>query len=92
MSRKVRISEEQYRMALEENIELKADVAAANGDVVKAVETTKKKARESGVDLSKATISMNANESKIMTIKEWRNAKKNDNLFSKEAFLKMLHS
>ena len=92
MSRKIRITEEQYRMALEEDIELKADVAAANGDVTKAVETTKKKARESGVDLNKATISMKANESKIMTIKEWRDSRKKNNLYSKEAFLKMLHS
>ena len=42
MARKVIITEEQYNMALGEGITLTADVAAAGGNVQRAVRTTER--------------------------------------------------
>ena len=48
MARKFVISEEQYNMALKEGVTLNADVAAAGGDVKRAVDTTKQEALKNG--------------------------------------------
>lgn len=74
MTKKIKISEEQYNRALEEGVTLNADVAAANGDVKKAIDTTRQEAQRNGVDLKNATIQIpgntNQNENKIITKKE----------------------
>lgn len=62
MARKFVISEEQYNMALKEGVTLNADVAAAGGDVKRAVDTTKKEALKNGVKMDDATISIKAAE------------------------------
>ena len=71
--RNFKITKEQYDMALEEGITLKADVAGANGDVKKAIENSKQQAVKNGINLDNATIAIDAkdtNESKVITIKE----------------------
>lgn len=62
MARKFVISEEQYNMALKEGVTLNADVAAAGGDVKRAVDTTKQEALKNGVKMDDATISIKAAE------------------------------
>lgn len=54
--KKIKITEEQYKQALDEGITLNADVSAANGDIKQAVEKTKMNAQKNGVDLNNATI------------------------------------
>ena len=100
MAKRICITEEQYNMALKEGVELKADVAGANGDVKKAVDTTKRNARESGVDLNKATISLNANETNESTVfvtkKQLKEArlkalKENSKTYTVKDFMKKLN-
>lgn len=81
-----KITEEQYNMALKEGVTLKADVNAANGDVKKAIETSKQQAMKSGVNLNDATIEIAAkdtNESRLVTIgellHEYKVRKRNEN-------------
>ena len=62
MARKFVISEDQYNMALKEGVTLNADVAAAGGDVKRAVDTTKKEALKNGIKMDDATISIKAAE------------------------------
>ena len=62
MARKFVISEEQYNMALKEGVTLNADVAAAGGDVKRAVDTTKQEALKNGVKMDDATIAIKAAE------------------------------
>lgn len=83
---KYKITEEQYNIALKEGVALKADVAAANGDIKKAVETSKQEAMKSGVNLDNATIEIDAkdtNESRLVTIgellREYKMKKRNQN-------------
>lgn len=68
--RTVKITKEQYDRALSEGITLQADVAGANGDVKKAVDTTKQQAERSGVNLDNAKIQINANENRIIPKKD----------------------
>lgn len=75
MARKIVITEEQYNMLMQEDVSLKADVAAANGDVNKAIQTTKQEAQKNGVNMDKATIEVPASqvgESRVVSIKELR--------------------
>lgn len=93
MGRNFKISREQYEQALSEGITLNADVDACNGNVNQAIQKTKQKAKESGVDLSQATISIPAsNESKLITKKELKEnrlkvLKANSKLFSVKDFV-----
>ena len=92
--RKIKITEEQRQYALKEGIVLNADVAAAGGDVRKAVDTTKQQAKDSGVDLKKAAIQMPA-ESKVITKKQimeknLRILKKNSKLYNMQEFMKRI--
>ena len=71
--KRFKITEEQYKAALKEGVTLKADVQAANGDVKKAIDTSKQQALKSGVNLNDATIEIDAkdtNESKLISIGE----------------------
>ena len=52
--KRFKITEEQYKSALKEGVTLKADVQAANGDVKKAIDTSKQQALKSGVNLNDA--------------------------------------
>lgn len=73
--KRFKITEEQYKSALEEGVTLKADVQAANGDVKKAIDNSKQQALKSGVNLNDATIEIDAkdtNESKLISIGELR--------------------
>ena len=62
MARKFVISEEQYNMALKEGVTLNADVAAAGGDIKRAVDTAKQEAMKNGVKMDDATLSIKATD------------------------------
>ncbi len=95
MGRKIKISKKQYEQALSEGITLTADVDACNGDVKQAVDKAKQNAKENGVDLSNANISVPAqssNEGRIITKKELQEnrlkvLKANSKLFSVKDFV-----
>lgn len=96
MARKLVISEEQYNMALKEGVTLNADVAAAGGDVKKAVDTAKQEGTKNGVDMNNAKIQINArdtNESKFIKkskLQENRLAalKRNSDVYTVRDFMK----
>ena len=95
MSKKIKITEEQYNMALKEGVTLTADLDAAGGDANKAIETTKQEAQKNGIDINKANIQIPANEGKIITKKRLMNnrerlIKENSDLFSLDDFIKKL--
>ena len=98
MARKFVISEEQYNMALKEGVTLNADVAAAGGDVKRAVDTTKQEALKNGVKMDDATISIKAadtNESifvKKSKLQESRlkALKRNSEIYTVRDFMKKL--
>ena len=98
MAKKIIITEDQYNMALGEGITLTADVAAAGGDVQRAVRTTKQEALKNGVKLDNATIQMKAsdtNEGKVIKksqLKENRLAalKKHSEVYTVKDFIKSL--
>lgn len=98
MGRKIVISEEQYKKMLGEGVTLNADVSAAGGDIKRAVDTTKKQAQQSGVDMNDATIQFRAsdtNESRIIKkskLQESRLAelKKNSELYTVKDFVKKI--
>lgn len=72
---RVKITEEQYNIALKEGLMLKADVSGANGDIRQAVQNSKQQAVQNGVNLDNATIAIDANdvnESYTMTVGEWK--------------------
>lgn len=100
MARKFVISEEQYNMALKEGVTLNADVAAAGGDVKRAVDTTKQEALKNGVKMDDATISIKAadtNESifvKKSKLQESRlkALKRNSEIYTIRDFMKKLDS
>lgn len=97
MARKIKITEEQYKMLMKEDVRLQADVAAAGGDVNKAVQTTKQQAQKDNVNLEKATIEVPAStvESKMISIKELRENRKkvlkeNSKCYSLNDFIKSI--
>lgn len=100
MARKFVISEEQYNMALKEGVTLNADVAAAGGDVKRAVDTTKKEALKNGVKMDDATISIKAAETnegilvKKSKLQESRlkALKRNSEIYTVRDFMKKLDS
>jgi hypothetical protein len=100
MARKFVISEEQYNMALKEGVTLNADVAAAGGDVKRAVDTTKKEALKNGIKMDDATISIKAAETnegilvKKSKLQESRlkALKRNSEIYTVRDFMKKLDS
>lgn len=62
MARNIIISEEQYSRILKEGVTLNADVAAAGGDVKRAVDDTKREAQKSGLNLDDTSIQIKASE------------------------------
>lgn len=98
MPKKIVITEEQYNLALKEGITLNADVAAAGGDVKRAVDNTKREAQKNGVNMHDATIQLKAsdtNESKIVTVQEMRESrlralKKNSEIYTVKDFMKKI--
>ena len=98
MAKKFIISEEQYNMALKEGVVLNADVAAAGGDVKRAVDTTKKEAKANGVKMDNATISIKAsdtNESVFITKSKLQEnrlkaLKRNSEVYTLRDFMKKL--
>lgn len=100
MARKFVISEEQYNMALKEGVTLNADVAAAGGDVKRAVDTTKQEALKNGVKMDDATISIKAaetNESVFIKKSKLQESrlkalKRNSEIYTVRDFMKKLDS
>lgn len=96
MARKIVISEKQYDMALKEGVTLNADVAAAGGDVKKAVDTAKREGQKNGVNMNDATIEIKANDTnegfliKKSKLQENRlkALKKNSDVYSVRDFIK----
>lgn len=72
MSKKFKISEEQYNKLIDEGITLNADVSATNGNITQAVNNTRQAAKESGVNLDNATIQVpgNPTEGKVIPMKK----------------------
>lgn len=62
MGKKIVITEEQYNKFIKEGVTLNADVAAAGGDVKRAISDTKKEAQKNGLNMEDTTIQINANE------------------------------
>ena len=100
MARKFVISEEQYNMALKEGVTLNADVAAAGGDVKRAVDATKQEALKNGVKMDDATISIKAaetNESVFIKKSKLQESrlkalKRNSEIYTVRDFMKKLDS
>ena len=98
MARKFVISEEQYNMALKEGVTLNADVAAAGGDVKRAVDATKQEALKNGVKMDDATIAIKAaetNESVFIKKSELQESrlkalKRNSEVYTVRDFMKKL--
>ncbi len=98
MARKFVISEEQYNMALKEGVTLNADVAAAGGDVKRAVDATKQEALKNGVKMDDATIAIKAaetNESVFIKKSELHESrlkalKRNSEVYTVRDFMKKL--
>lgn len=99
MAKRLVITEEQYKNLIKEGVTLKADVDAANGDVKKAIDTTKQEAAKSGIKLDNATIEVPANEGpnegkvvKLSALKESRLKvlKENSQLYTVKDFMKNL--
>lgn len=94
MARKICITEEQYNMALKEGVKLTADVAGANGDVKRAVDTTKQNAEKEGVKDYDIEISgSELSEKKLVTKRELqenrlKSLKKNSNVYTVKDFIK----
>ena len=98
MARRFKITEEQYRKALDEGITLQADPSTTGGDEIRAIQNTRKKAQDANVDLSKATIQIpgKANESRIVSksaLKENRMSelKRNSKVYSVSDFISKLN-
>ena len=51
MGKKIVITEEQYNKFIKEGVTLNADVAAAGGDVKRAISDTKKEAQKNGLNM-----------------------------------------
>ena len=98
MARKFVISEEQYNMALKEGVTLNADVAAAGGDVKRAVDATKQEALKNGVKMDDATLAIKAaetNESVFIKKSELHESrlkalKRNSEVYTVRDFMKKL--
>ena len=98
MARKFVISEEQYNMALKEGVTLNADVAAAGGDVKRAVDATKQEEHKNGVKMDDATIAIKAaetNESVFIKKSELHESrlkalKRNSEVYTVRDFMKKL--
>lgn len=94
MARIFKITQEQKEYALREDITLNANVAAAGGDIKKAVETTRQEAQRTGVDLKKAKIQVDAaNESRVITKKQMvenriKKLKNNSDFYTVNDFMK----
>ena len=61
MGKKIVITEEQYNKFIKEGVTLNADVAAAGGDVKRAISDTKKEAQKNGLNMEDTTIQMYLN-------------------------------
>lgn len=98
MGRIFKITEEQYRKALSEGINITADPSSTNGDIKRAYDNARKQIQDSGADMNDATISIPAqNESRIITKKELMEArinklKRNSDYYTTADFLKKLRS
>lgn len=98
MGRRIKITEEQYKMAVNEGIKLQADPSTTGGDEVKAIDNTRKQALAAGVKLQNATIELPAKkkgfgESKIInrdsvTENHLHELKKNSKVYSIDDFIK----
>lgn len=99
MGKKFVISEEQYKKALAEGITLNADVAAAGGDVKRAVDNTKREAQKNGVKMDDATIELKAsdtNEGRLITTAQLREnrlkiLKKNSEVYTVREFMEKIN-
>lgn len=62
MKRTFKITEEQYNRAIQEGLELSADVAATNGNVQQAVTNTIQQANKAGVDKKDVNINIKGSD------------------------------
>ena len=94
MGRKIRITEEQYNMALKEGVTINADLGAANNDPKKAYDAAKTEADKQGLKNGEYNIQFpNVQESKFITKKQLqenrlKELKKNSEVFTLKDFAK----
>ena len=100
MSRIFKITEEQYKQALAEGIEITADLARSNGNIEQAVRNAGEDANKSGLskDAYKVTIpgEQLANESRIITKKDLfesrlKELKRHSKLYTVKDFIKTIN-
>jgi len=71
MGRKIRITEEQYNMAIREGVSINADLSAANNDPKKAFDDAKGNAEKQGLKPGEYSITFaNVQENKLITKKQ----------------------
>jgi hypothetical protein len=93
MGRKIRITEEQYNMALREGVTINADLSASNDDPKKAFDTAKTEAEKQGLKPGGYNIQFpSVNENKFLTKKELQESrlkklKKNSELYTVKDFI-----
>lgn len=100
MSRIFKITEEQYKQALAEGIEITADLAKTNGNIEQAVRNADEDANKSGLskDAYKVTIpgEQLANEGRIITKKDLfesrlKELKRHSKLYTVKDFIKAIN-
>lgn len=93
MGRKIRITEEQYNMAIREGVTINADLDAANGDPKKAFDTAKANAEKEGLKSGEYNVEFpNVQESKLITKKQLQEnrlkaLKENSQVYSVKDFI-----
>ena len=94
MGRKIRITEEQYNMALKEGVTINADLSASNNDPKVAFDNAKTEAEKNGLKGGQYNIQFpNVSETKIITKKELQESrlkalKENSEVYSVKDFIK----
>ena len=93
MGRKIRITEEQYNMALKEGVTINADLSGSNNDPKQAFNTAKTQAEKQGLKSGEYNIQFaNVQENKLFTKKQLqenrlKELKKNSEVYSVKDFI-----
>jgi len=94
MARKIRITEEQYNMALREGVTVNADLTSSNNDPKQAFDKAKGEAEKQGLKSGEYNIQFsNVQEGKLVSKKQLQEnrlkaLKKNSELYSVKDFIK----
>ena len=98
MGRKIRITEEQYNMALREGVTINADLSASKNDPKAAFDTANNQAKEQGLKPGQYNIQFpNVSESKLITKKQLQEnrlkaLKENSKVYTVKDFIKKFNN